>query len=294
MADVPVGSRILELGVGGEGGIIAALLGSSHVHGIDVSDSAIAACRGLGIPVNKANCDRESLPFDASSFDAVIALEVFEHFSNPQFVIEEIRRVLKPGGTLIISIPSRYTYHWPRLFYPDLFVPDTFHDFLLANRFLPKQHGDPFFSNCFNGHPSLSATEKSFSLYWQAAKISDLDLSSMHMAGKELFSRKDHNGIRVRPIEALELFKQCMDIAPASTDIKTDYLCALFYRVINGDSREFQELFGSLIQQFEAEATEHNKVQMARSLLTIHNEAEMLGRHFLEPAFIHTLSAITP
>jgi len=46
------------------------------------------------------------LPFPESSFDYVIFLEVIEHLYNPHFVIEQISRVLKPSGVLILSTPN--------------------------------------------------------------------------------------------------------------------------------------------------------------------------------------------
>lgn len=289
MGDIATGSRILELGVGGEGGVIAALRNTSEVHGIDVSDSAIAACLAMGIPVTKCNCDKTALPFEDGSFEAIIAFEVFEHFSNPQFVIEEVRRVLKPGGVLVVAVPSPYTYHWPRLFYPDMFTPSCFTDFMLANRFQVKQYDDPFFKNCHNIRPELSSAEKSFSIYWQATKIHEQDLPSLHSAAKQLFSRRDRHGIRIRPIEALELLKQCMNIGPVSLELTTDYLCALLYRVINGDNSEFVTLMGEMLGRVSQER--HNAA-LASSILMIHKEAEQLDKYFLETAVVQNLESI--
>lgn len=48
----------------------------------------------------------KALPFPENSFDYVIFLEVIEHLYNPDFVIGEIGRVLKPSGVLILSTPN--------------------------------------------------------------------------------------------------------------------------------------------------------------------------------------------
>ena len=48
----------------------------------------------------------EKLPFKSSTFDAVIGLEVLEHLYNPYETMKEIKRVLKPNGQAIISMPN--------------------------------------------------------------------------------------------------------------------------------------------------------------------------------------------
>jgi 2-polyprenyl-3-methyl-5-hydroxy-6-metoxy-1,4-benzoquinol methylase len=48
--------------------------------------------------------DREAVP--AASFDAVIAAEVIEHLENPREVAREWYRILKPGGSLVLSTPN--------------------------------------------------------------------------------------------------------------------------------------------------------------------------------------------
>lgn len=289
LGDVAVGSNFLEIGVGGEGGIIATLRDSASVYGVDISDSAITACRSIGIPVSKINCNNQPLPFANSFFDVVIALEVFEHFANPQFALEEIRRVLKPKGVLVLSFPAAYTYHWPRLFYPELFTENNFRDFLLSNRFMPSLHKDPFFKNSYASHPVLSESDKSFSLYWQAIKIDDSDLQALYVLGKELFERKDRHGIRTRPIEALELLKQCMEIGEVTLELESDYLSALLYRVVNGDIKEFSARIFSILERLQ---TEDNKARYAASILAVHREAEQLGSSFLDAEVLEMLSAM--
>lgn len=53
----------------------------------------------------------ESLPFADNVFDAIACFEVLEHLEDPQKAIDEARRVLKPGGLYVISVPFVYPLH---------------------------------------------------------------------------------------------------------------------------------------------------------------------------------------
>jgi SAM-dependent methyltransferase len=50
----------------------------------------------------------QPLPFDGASFDAVVAGELFEHLRFPDALVAEVRRVLKPGGVLVGSVPNAF------------------------------------------------------------------------------------------------------------------------------------------------------------------------------------------
>jgi len=58
--------------------------------------------------------DGARLPFRDRTFDTVLALEVLEHVGNPDACVEEIARVLAPGGTLLLTVPLVAPLHqWP-------------------------------------------------------------------------------------------------------------------------------------------------------------------------------------
>jgi SAM-dependent methyltransferase len=55
--------------------------------------------------------DAAQLPFANTIFDAVVMLEVMEHLRQPIPALQELARVLRPGGTLILSVPFLYPVH---------------------------------------------------------------------------------------------------------------------------------------------------------------------------------------
>ena len=55
-------------------------------------------------------CGAQELPFRDSVFDTVVCTEVLEHVPDPGLALREIRRVIKPSGSLILSTPM----YWPR------------------------------------------------------------------------------------------------------------------------------------------------------------------------------------
>ena len=50
------------------------------------------------------------MPFENNSFDFIVSSEVIEHTPDPHKAIEELARVLKPGGTLVLTTPNKFWY----------------------------------------------------------------------------------------------------------------------------------------------------------------------------------------
>ena len=97
-------------------------------NGIDASSSGIAKCLQNGLSAQCLDVSSDGVPFPDHSFDVVISLETFEHLMNPFFALREVRRVLRPSGRFICSVPNPLTGH-PYL-YPGLFEYPNFRKFL--------------------------------------------------------------------------------------------------------------------------------------------------------------------
>jgi methionine biosynthesis protein MetW len=103
---LPNGQRLLDIGCGnGELGIIAKNK-FKQIFGIDISKCALEEAHKVGLIVKQVNLNREPVPYEENTFDAVTCLDVIEHVFNPNYLIAEIRRILKPNGILIISFPN--------------------------------------------------------------------------------------------------------------------------------------------------------------------------------------------
>ncbi len=76
------------------------------VIGIDFPPSVLHFWRDKGRPF--AQADAHNLPFPAQSFDHVYILHTIGHVLNPQRVLSEIHRVLKPGGRVALVTPNRW------------------------------------------------------------------------------------------------------------------------------------------------------------------------------------------
>jgi SAM-dependent methyltransferase len=59
-----------------------------------------------GVPVHDVDVEREFLPFADATFDRVLATEVLEHLAHPGLLLGECLRVLRPGGTLLLTTPN--------------------------------------------------------------------------------------------------------------------------------------------------------------------------------------------
>jgi methionine biosynthesis protein MetW len=76
-----------------------------ELYGIEISAASAAEAATFGIRVVAAGI-ADGLPFPDGSMDLVVMGEVIEHLFDPDAALDEVRRVLAPGGTLILTTPN--------------------------------------------------------------------------------------------------------------------------------------------------------------------------------------------
>ncbi len=108
---VPAGT-VLDIGCGSGHGSFVLADKFSAVKGVDVSAEALDYARQNwnNAKIEYKQGSGTEIPFPDSSFDVVVAYEVFEHICDWKRFLSEIKRVLKPGGLVYISTPNKTLY----------------------------------------------------------------------------------------------------------------------------------------------------------------------------------------
>jgi len=119
LAHVAPGDRILDVGCGNAMHTLKAARHCVFIAGVDRSAESLAvgwrSARAEALAnVGLVRADvEESLPFGAAAFDRVLCGDLLEHVLKRDHVLAEIRRVLRPGGSLLLAVPNRGT-SWKR------------------------------------------------------------------------------------------------------------------------------------------------------------------------------------
>jgi ubiquinone/menaquinone biosynthesis C-methylase UbiE len=140
------GERLLDLGSGGGRHAFQAMRLGARVTALDYSAADlkdVAAVAGAMLEAGEAqtdqwagvvNGDALDLPFPDEAFDRVIISEVLEHIWDDERALVEIVRVLRPGGRLAATVPTR----WPERV--SWAINDRYHDAPGAHVRIYRQH----------------------------------------------------------------------------------------------------------------------------------------------------------
>ncbi len=139
--------QLLEVGcgVGAQTEILLRHFPEMHVTGIDASDANLGAARTHLGQLGWADghyellkMDATRLQFGADRFDAAFLCWVLEHVGNPMQVLSEVRRVLRPGSSIVVTEVQNAT------FFIDPYSPNTLAYWRAFNDYQIDMGGDPF------------------------------------------------------------------------------------------------------------------------------------------------------
>ena len=101
--------RILDVGCG-TGANLFMLSELGEAEGVDISAQAITFCQARGLSNVRLGA-AEDLPYGDDQFDLVTALDVLEHLDDDVGALREMRRVIRPGGRLLLFVPT-FMFLW--------------------------------------------------------------------------------------------------------------------------------------------------------------------------------------
>ena len=110
---MPQDAKILDVGCSIGATLRSAVKLGWNPTGVDISQAAVDYCRQDGLDAHKV--DGHELPFEDGTFDLVTNWHVIEHIPNVMDAIAEWRRVLKPGGVLMLETPASNFYKAKKL-----------------------------------------------------------------------------------------------------------------------------------------------------------------------------------
>jgi SAM-dependent methyltransferase len=108
------GKRVLEVGCGAGTDLVRFARSGADVTGVDLASSAVALARQNfsqhGLTADLREADGERLPFPDGAFDFVYAHGVVQYTADDRTLVDECRRVLKPGGTVVFQVYNRVSW----------------------------------------------------------------------------------------------------------------------------------------------------------------------------------------
>jgi ubiquinone/menaquinone biosynthesis C-methylase UbiE len=108
------GKAVLDVGCGAGVEVVRFARAGAHTAGIDISAQAVRlTSQNLAhqrLNASLAVADGEHLPFPDNSFDFIFAHGVVQYVADDRAVVSECRRVLKPGGTLVVQVYNRISW----------------------------------------------------------------------------------------------------------------------------------------------------------------------------------------
>jgi ubiquinone/menaquinone biosynthesis C-methylase UbiE len=105
--------KFLDIGChqGNETIMIKDFFPEAEMHGVDIDEKHLKAAHEKGIKTHKVDAGRDKLPYGDSEFDLILSNQLIEHIQDPDLHLQEVYRVLKKDGLLIIGTPNLAALH---------------------------------------------------------------------------------------------------------------------------------------------------------------------------------------
>lgn len=136
-------SKLLDIGCGYGFFLETAKQNNWDVTGVEITDDAVKACTSKGLRMHHGTL--ETAHFQDETFDVIVLIETIEHVIQPEKLITEIHRVLRPGGLVYLTTPNfnainryRLKAQYDVIQYPlhlSYFTPKTLQRFFESNGF---------------------------------------------------------------------------------------------------------------------------------------------------------------
>lgn len=110
------GRRILDIGCGDAKYFIKLTDRFNDFYGVELSNVHFESAKNVFLTANYIVADGNELPFQDSSFDAIISFGAFEHNEDIGSIFKECNRVLNKNGVLLFSVPNYISPHFPYVY----------------------------------------------------------------------------------------------------------------------------------------------------------------------------------
>lgn len=112
LKEIPRRAKVADLGchTGRYMEVFAKVPGVEAVEGFDIADRALESVRAKGFKGHIWNAEKDKCPVEDGRFDVIIAGDIIEHVIDTEFFLAEMKRILKPGGRIILTTPN--LFYW--------------------------------------------------------------------------------------------------------------------------------------------------------------------------------------
>jgi O-antigen biosynthesis protein len=273
-AAVVAGRRVLDAGCGvGWGSQVLLDYGATSVDGVDIDESAISESIQRCPAGTFVRADLTALPFPERHFDVIVCFEAIEHVEEPLRGLDEFRRVLAPGGIVLVSSPNPDVYPAGNPFHRHEFRPEDLHAAMqerFANTKLWRQHN--FIASALHQD---DAAEAPLTTDHRVALLAEVG------PGRDIYSLVVGSDVQLPPIPAMVALvssRQLDDLAAAGEAIVTERAAYLadHERIVEERSRLLAEHAAALA------TAEQLQVEVARLEVAAQQRGAELERARIE------------